>query len=201
MNLPTIDNLLHIGVSQSPITPPTGFTISGPEFPDRSSIGIDDDLFVRCITLTSYAETAAIVSLDAWGISEILRNRIAAAVSNTSGIPCDRVMVTCTGNGTSPPLWRDEDDLPSEYSNYIAYLPRHRRRRNPRIRSIPTTSSHRNRRDISPQPQLFRRHTPRRASRDRTRKATDRRISRCRRADQMYALQLRLPGNHHRQFR
>ena len=123
MNLSTIDNLLHIGVSQSPITPPTGFTISGPEFPDRSSIGIDDDLFVRCITFTSYAETAAIVSLDAWGISEILRNRIAAAVSNTSGIPCDRVMVTCTGNGTSPPLWRDEDDLPSEYSNYIAYLP------------------------------------------------------------------------------
>ena len=87
MNLPTVDNLLHVGVSQSPITPPTGFTISGPEFPDRRSTGIDDDLLVRCITLTSYAETAAIVSLDAWGISEVLRNQIAEAISDAIGIP------------------------------------------------------------------------------------------------------------------
>lgn len=123
MTLSTVDNLLHIGVAQSPITPPTGFTISGPEFPDRPSIGIDDDLFVRCITLTSYAETAAIVSLDAWGISESLRNRIAAAVANAIGIPGERVMITCTGNGTSPPIWLDENNLPSEYSNYTAYLP------------------------------------------------------------------------------
>ncbi len=122
MNLSTVDNLLHIGVAQAPITPPTGFTISGPEFSDHPSIGTDDDLLVRCITLTSYAETAAIVSLDAWGISEVLRNRIAAAVSIAIGIPNERVMVTCTGNGTSPPLWRNEDDLPSEYSNYIAFL-------------------------------------------------------------------------------
>ena len=122
MNLPTIDNLLHIGVSQSPITPPTGFAISGPEFRDRPSIGIDDDLFIRCITLSSYAETAAIVSLDAWGISEVLRTQIAEAISDAIGIPCNSVIVTCTGNGTSPPLWRAEDGLPREYSNYIAYL-------------------------------------------------------------------------------
>ena len=123
MYLSTVDNLLHIGVSQSPITPPTGFVISGPEFSDHPSIGINDDLLVRCITLTSYAETAAIVSLDAWGVSETLRNRIAAAVSNALDIPNERVMVICTGNGTSPPIWRDEDDLPGEYSNYIAFLP------------------------------------------------------------------------------
>ena len=123
MIVPTADKFLHIGVSQSPITPPIGFTISGPEFPDRPCTGIDDDLFVRCITLTSYEETVAIVSLDAWGISEILRNQIAVAVSKTTGIPGERVMITCTGNGTSPPLWPDEDDLPSEYSKYIAYLP------------------------------------------------------------------------------
>ncbi|MYA60382.1 MAG: hypothetical protein F4X40_07485 [Chloroflexi bacterium] len=123
MYLSTVDNLLHIGIAQAPITPPAGFTISGPEFSDHPSIGTDDDLFVRCITLTSYAETAAFVSLDTWGISVILRNRIAAAVSNALDIPNERVMVTCTGNGTSPPIWRDEDNLPGEYSNYIAFLP------------------------------------------------------------------------------
>ncbi len=123
MNLSTVDNLLHIGVAQSPITPPTGFTISGPEFADRPATGIDDDLFVRCITLTSYGETVTIVSLDAWGISEILRTQIAEVVSYAIGIPGNRVMITCTGNGTSPPLSREEHDVPSEYPNYIAYLP------------------------------------------------------------------------------
>lgn len=123
MKTPTVDNLLHIGVSQSPLTPPTGFTISGPEFPDRPSNGIDDDLLVRCITLSSYDETAAIVSLDAWALSEFLRIQIAQRISNTIDIPTDRVLITCTGNGTSPPLWSDEDDLPSEYLNYVAYLP------------------------------------------------------------------------------
>ena len=123
MNLPTVDNLLHVGVSQSPITPPVGFAISGPEFPDRASRGIDDDLFVRCITLTSYEETTAIVSLDVFGISETLRNRIAAAVSKAVGILTKRVLVNCTSNGTSPPLWRDNVDLPDEYANYVSYLP------------------------------------------------------------------------------
>lgn len=122
MNPPTVDNLLHVGVSQSLITPPTGFTISGPEFPDRPSTGIDEDLFVRCITLTSYENTAALISLDVYGISEALRNQIATAVSEAVGIPTDCVSITCTGNGTSPPIWLD-DDLPRQYVNYVAYLP------------------------------------------------------------------------------
>ena len=119
----TVDNLLHVGTSQSPITPPTGFTISGPEFQDRPSAGIDDDLYVRCITLNSYAQTAVLVALDVWGISDPLRNRIATAVSDVVGIPAGNVVVTCANNGTSPPLWRDADDLPTEYQNYHPYLP------------------------------------------------------------------------------
>ena len=123
LNLSTVDNLLHVGTSQSPITPPIGFTISGPEFPDRPSHGIDDDLYIRCVTLRSYGKTAAIVSLDVWGIAEQLRNSIASAVSDVVGIPSENVLITCTNNGTSPPLWRDDDGLPNEYANYLAYLP------------------------------------------------------------------------------
>ncbi len=123
LNPSTVDNLLHVGTSQSPITPPIGFTISGPEFPDQPSHGIDDDLYIRCVTLSSYGKTAAIVSLDVWGITQKLRTRIATAVSDVVGIPNENVLITCTNNGTSPPLWRDDDGLPNEYANYLAYLP------------------------------------------------------------------------------
>ena len=123
LNPSTVDNLLHVGTSQSPITPPIGFTISGPEFPDRPSHGIDDDLYIRCVTLSSYGNTAAIVSLDVWGITQKLRTRIASAVSDVVGLPSENVLITCTNNGTSPPLWRDDDGLPDEYTNYLAYLP------------------------------------------------------------------------------
>ena len=123
MILSTVDNLLHVGVSQAPITPPIGFTISGPEFPDLPARSIDDDLAVRCVVLKSYGETAAIVSLDAYGIADWLKGFIAQAVTASTGIPRRNIIVLTTGNGTSPPLWRDEADLPNQYRNYAAYLP------------------------------------------------------------------------------
>ena len=123
MTLSTVDNLLHVGVSQAPITPPIGFTISDPEFPDRPARSIDDDLTVRCIVLKSYGETAALVSLDVYGIAKWLKGRITQAISDTTGIPRRNITVLTTGNGTSPPLWRDEADLPDQYRNYVAYLP------------------------------------------------------------------------------
>ena len=123
MNISSDDNLLHVGVSQSLITPPIGFTISGPEFADRPARGINDDLFVRCAVLKSYGETAVLVSLDVWGISDSLRQRLIRAISRVTDIPRSNVIITSTANGTSPPLWRDKADQPSEYANYVNYLP------------------------------------------------------------------------------
>ena len=123
MLLSTVDNLLHVGVSQSPITPPVGFDISGPEFPDRPARSINDDLAVRCVVLKSYGETAALVSLDVYGIAGWLKRLIIQAVTAFTGIPRGNITVLTTGNGTSPPLWRDETDLPNQYRNYAAYLP------------------------------------------------------------------------------
>ena len=122
-NLSTADDLLHIGVAFSAITPPVGFAISGPEFADRPSRGVDDDIHVRCVALTSYGEVALIASLDVWGISADLRDRLVNAISEATGIPVDSVLVTCTNNGTSPPLWLDESDRPAHYANYTRYLP------------------------------------------------------------------------------
>lgn len=123
MSLSTVDNLLHVGVSQAPITPPIGFAIAGPEFPDRPARAIDDDLAVRCIVLKSYDATAALVSLDVYGIAEWLKRQITQAITESTGIPRNNIIVLTTGNGTSPTLWRDETDLPDQYRNYVAYLP------------------------------------------------------------------------------
>ena len=121
--LTTSDELLHVGVSQTVLTPPIGFAICGPEFPDRASRGVDDDPSVRCAVFSSYGETVAIVSLDVWGVSDSLMEKIAVTVEDVSGISRRNTMVVCTGNGTSPPLWREGSDLGSEYENYVAYLP------------------------------------------------------------------------------
>ena len=123
LSLSTVDNLLHVGVSQAPITPPIGFTIAGPEFPDRSARAIDDDLAVRCIIFKSYDTTAALVSLDVHGIADWLKILISQAIAKSTCIPRNNITVLTTGNGISPPLWRDENDLPDQYRNYVAYLP------------------------------------------------------------------------------
>lgn len=123
MSLTTVDNLLHVGISQAPITPPVGFDISGPEFPDRSARSIDDDLAVRCVVLKSYGETVALVSLDVYNIADWLKRRITQAITKSTGIPHRNITVLTTGNGTSPPLWREEYDIPHQYRNYVAYLP------------------------------------------------------------------------------
>ena len=122
MKLPTVDNLLHVGVSQSPITPPVGFKIAGPEFADRTSRGIDDDLMVRCVAFHSNGEMVVIASLDVWGVAESLLEAITRTVSKATGISSSNVLVTCTNNGVSSPVWRDPVDLPNEYVNYVAYL-------------------------------------------------------------------------------
>lgn len=123
MNTSNLDNQLHIGVARSTITPPIGFTISGPEFEDRPALGINDDLSARCVVLKSYGQTLALVSLDVWGISDSMRERLTAAISQRTDIPQSSVIITSSANGNSPPLWRENTDQPPEYVNYVNYLP------------------------------------------------------------------------------
>ena len=87
------------------------------------SRGIDDDLMVRCVALYSNDETVVIASLEVWGISDSMLEAITLTVSEATGIASTNVLVTCTNNGVSPPVWRDPDEIPAEYANYVAYLP------------------------------------------------------------------------------
>ncbi len=115
-------SLLRSGVGRAIITPPVGFDISGPEFPDRRSVGVEDDLLVRCLVVESYGVCAALVSLDVWGIAPIFEHRIYETIARSTRIPYDNILLTCTGNGTSPPLWRGKE-MPDQYRSYMSYLP------------------------------------------------------------------------------
>ena len=112
-------NLFQAGVGKVVITPPVGFVIGGPEHPERVSTGIADDLLARVIVLESQGNRIALISLDVWGLAKPVLDSIKLAITVSTHIPEDSIWLTVTGNGTTPPLWRDEP----LYANYTAYLP------------------------------------------------------------------------------
>lgn len=115
----TDPGLFRAGTGRVVITPPVGFVIDGPEHGSRKSTGVLDDLLARVIVLESAGTRVALVSLDVWGISGRLSDSITTAVALAAGIDTGFVWLTVTGNGTSPPLWRDDP----QYAEYAAYLP------------------------------------------------------------------------------
>ena len=115
----TDPGLFRAGAGRVVITPPVGLAIDGPEHGLRKSTGVTDDLLAKVAVLESATTRVAFVSLDVWGVSEWLADSIKDVTAAAAGIEKDYVWLTVTGNGTSPPLWRDE----AEYANYSAFLP------------------------------------------------------------------------------
>ncbi|MDP6667060.1 MAG: hypothetical protein QF357_06630 [Dehalococcoidia bacterium] len=117
----TAPGLFRAGTGRAVITPPVGCVIDGPEHGPRESTGVTDDLLARVIVLESAGTRAVLVSLDLWGMSGALSDSIKTAASGAAGVETNSVWLIVTGNGTAPPLWREEP----QYANYTAYLPEH----------------------------------------------------------------------------
>jgi hypothetical protein len=115
----TDPGLFRAGAGRAVITPPVGFVIDGPEHGARASTGVMDDLLARVIVLESKGARVVLVSLDVWGLSSGLTTAIKAAVGEAAGVDDVSVWLTVTGNATSPPLWREDE----QYESYSAYLP------------------------------------------------------------------------------
>lgn len=111
--------LFRAGAGRVVITPPVGFVIDGPEHGPRESTGVTDDLLARVVILESAGTRVALVSLDVWGLTGGLADSIKSAVAESAEIGNNFVWLTITGNGTSPPLWRDDP----AYTQYVAFLP------------------------------------------------------------------------------
>ena len=115
----TDPGLFRAGAGRVVITPPVGFAIDGPEHGPRESTGVSDDLLARVVVLESAGTRVALANLDVWGISGGLSDSIKTAVGEAAGTDPGHVWLTVTGNGTSPPLWRDDP----QYAEYAAFLP------------------------------------------------------------------------------
>ena len=115
----TDPGLFRAGAGRVVITPPVGFVMDGPEHGPRESTGVTDDLLAKVIVIESAGTRVALVSLDVWGVSAGLSGSIKAATGAAIGIGSESVWLTVTGNGTSPPLWRNDP----QYVQYAAFLP------------------------------------------------------------------------------
>ncbi len=114
---------LQAGVARAVITPPVGFAICSPEFENRMSTGVNDDLFARCLVLDDGAERCSLVSLDVFALNPQLERAIKDAIFQSNSINSTNILIACTGNTTSPATWQDPKFDAVGYENYLRYLP------------------------------------------------------------------------------
>ena len=111
--------LLRAGYSETVVTPPVGFNITGPEHPPRPATGVIDDLLGRVLLLDAGGARAAIVTLDVWGMSEGFASDVTGRVSTAAGVDPSLVWIGVSGNAGSPPLWENGNAEDVEYTAYV----------------------------------------------------------------------------------
>jgi neutral ceramidase len=98
---------LMAGFGSADITPPPGIAHGGwgAQLHQRSQ-GNDLSLQARALVLRSEPPEVAIVDLDAIGFDAQITHTIIAAISELTGIPCDRIRVSCTHTHSGPNTFR-----------------------------------------------------------------------------------------------
>jgi hypothetical protein len=81
---------LHVGVSETDITPPQGFLIAG-YYHERRATGRLDPLKAKAIVFRSGKEQAALVVCDLTGIAVDLSTEIRRRASTKTGIPINHI--------------------------------------------------------------------------------------------------------------
>lgn len=97
--------VLLAGVARADITPPVGITHLpwGAAVHDRAE-GIDMELWATALVLSEGAETVALVELDLCLIDHQQASDMRAAAAQLSGVPFERVWISCTHNHSGPSL-------------------------------------------------------------------------------------------------
>lgn len=104
---------MRAGASAVTITPPLGSPIAG-HFKVREARTVDDDLTVRALVLDDGESRLALVVCDLICLGASTVNAVKGRISEQSGIPNDRVMISCTHTHTGPatvPLLAVDPDL------------------------------------------------------------------------------------------
>ena len=93
----------QVGYAQVNINPPLGIGIVGYYVP-RFAKGFLDDLEASALALTCGQTPVLLVNIDHCGIEADICNRFRGAMSKTSGIPVENILLTATHTHTGPML-------------------------------------------------------------------------------------------------
>ena len=105
---------LKAGFSRVNITPPMGVEISG-YFVTRIADGVLDELYANALAVSLGDKTAIFVSADLIGITDDLRDEIAAIITQKTGVPQEAVFIGATHTHTGPMLLHDQGVACLEY--------------------------------------------------------------------------------------
>ncbi len=92
--------MLKIGVAEKRITPPVGVELSGYAF--GPSVGILDELYAQALVMEINNEYFIIITSDLIGFSVENVSEIRDRIEQATGIPGDRVMMSCSHTHSGP---------------------------------------------------------------------------------------------------
>lgn len=103
MSSPTIASPLRAGVASGDITPRPGVELGGYPYFDRANTGVHDALHAGVLYLDDRrGGVALLIVTDLFWITRPQADAVRAAASEASGVPVDRIVVTCSHTHSAP---------------------------------------------------------------------------------------------------
>lgn len=110
------------GFGRCALPSPVGVELCGyGYFLERKCVGVDDDLYVRCMALSSDEGTSIVFSADLIGLADELASEVRRLVGEKLGLSGRDVMLVCTHTHTGPSTNRLEGGgvMDAEYNSRV----------------------------------------------------------------------------------
>ncbi len=113
-------NGLAAGVARADITPAVGIPMVG--FAGRGpSTDVHDPLYATCLALRDGDDVALLIQCDLLQLQADTVASIRGHVEAATGVPSDRVMLSCTHTHYGPSVDRDETSIVDAYRGHLAH--------------------------------------------------------------------------------
>jgi len=112
-------NNLKAGFARVNITPTMGIPIRG-YFKERFAEGVLDELEINALALECNCTKALLICIDACGIEQNLCSKYRKAVSDSSGVPMENIIISQTHTHTGPFIEADSaNPLIADYTAFV----------------------------------------------------------------------------------
>ncbi|MYE89726.1 hypothetical protein F4X33_12095, partial [Candidatus Poribacteria bacterium] len=110
---------LRVGAAKINITPPLGCDMAGYAGRDRGSETIADALYAKALVFDDGETQAAIITNDLIGVEAIFVDHVRQTIDETTGIPADNVMISCSHTHFGPEVRTSRAATPSNPKNRV----------------------------------------------------------------------------------